>query len=237
MPLRSALLAAAALLLLVAACAPDKPKSATRATQAPVETSVALRPSATPAAAAAGPAAPFTVLARALLPLGEMPPGYKTMDESSTQGDVDTTRYCDVTRTYRVIERARAQFGQGPQDPVIYHVVATFAPGEAQRGLDETRELFRTCSAWKETAQDGAVTSYRAALLPLAGLGDQTLAFRMDIESKEATTQITVVQVRRGDSTSSLLYASVGKAAPDMTLIERLARRGDERLAALVNGR
>ncbi len=226
-----------AVALLLAACSADKPRalsparpSAPAATPASAEASVTSRPPA-------GPAAPTSGLARALLPLSELPPGFKTMDESSAQGDVDTTRYCDTTRTYRVVARARAQFGQGPQDPVIYHIVATFAPGEAQRGLDETRELFRTCAAWQETAQDGSVISYRAALLPFPDLGDQTLAFRVDVESRSGTSQVTVVQVRRGDTTSSVLYAGLGKAAADMALLERLARRGDARLAAIMNGR
>lgn len=235
MPRCLTLLAAVALLL--AACSSDKPRalspdrpSAPAATPAPAQASVTVRPPA-------GPTAPATGLSRALLSPSDLPPGFRTMDESSVQGDVDTTRYCDMTRTYRVMERARAQFGQGPADPVFYHVVATFAPGEAQRGLDETRELFRTCTSWKETAQDGSVTSYRATLLPFPDLGDQTLAFRMDIDSARGTNHVTVVQVRHGETTSSLLYAATGNAATDMALIERLARRGDERLVATMNGR
>ena len=205
----------------------------------------AASPSAPAASAtAAAPVEPGADLARALLTTADLPPGFNLSGTASWREQDDTTRLCGVDRTYRALARTQAEFSRRPEEPLIGNVVTHFAPGDAQRSLDDTNEVLKTCSTWQEARQGSqgsqggpVVETFRLAPLPAPALGEQSVAFRLDAFRSTGTLLIAIVLVRRGDLTSAVVYTARGAPPVNMDLLEQLARRADQRLATVAGRR
>ena len=166
-----------------------------------------------------------------------MPPGWVGTERPAPQQEDEVAHVCGVVRTYKVLARAKRQFSYTAQPLVVDHTVTAFVPGDAQRVLDDNRELLRQCAEFREISQSG-VRTYRLSPLSFPNIGDQSLAMRMDVDAASGPVQqLVLVMVRRGDVTSALAFNAPPRASIDTAMIEGLARRADERLLALISGR
>ena len=231
-----------AIALLGACSRNDDRASSTQATP-PANTSAASPQAASTgtagATAAASPRAAVDV-SRALLTLDDLPAGWTSVEAPPSDSDLDTG-FCGagsapVTR----LGRAAAEFEAAASGLIVTQIVAAYAPGDAKRVMDFLRDTLKGCTEWRETDAEGREFVYRFASLPFPRLGEQTLAVRMNVEAPGGSVQTDLVIVQRGDAATLLANIASGPrggASVDSTLTERLARRADARLAAVVSGR
>jgi hypothetical protein len=66
----------------------------------------------------------------------------------------------------------------------------------------------------------------------MPNLGDQTASFVVQSGAPTGDTQSAIVLIRRGDVTSGLIFPEQRRTSVDSAMIERLARRADQKLAA-----
>jgi hypothetical protein len=226
----------AATLLLLAACGRDDGgrTAGARATAAGTPTTAAARGAASPAAKGITDAP--QVLERALLRDEDLPVRFRALARGAVAAQDEASNLCNQVRTYKVSARAKAQFSpQTTTDPVIEQTVTRWMAGDAQRSMDDLRAALQTCPEWQATGQGGTTTTYRLRPLAVPALGEQSLGVVLEVETGAGVVQNTIVIVRRGEVTSSLLFSLAGRTPADPALIELLARRADTRLAAVVS--
>lgn len=165
----------------------------------------------------------------ALLALDDLPAGW-TQAPSSPESDEDA-QICDVRPSDdKPLNRAKIDFARG-QLNAVSHSVASFAPGQAEAAFNRVTSILSRCTEW--TDPDG--TRYRLATQTAPRLGDQSYAFRLSADTANLSIAADLVYIRRGDLIASLGNIAVGQgsATADPALTEQLARRADQKLAAI----
>ncbi|MBI2760813.1 MAG: hypothetical protein HYX51_05245 [Chloroflexi bacterium] len=189
------------------------------------------------AAGTPGTAAPIADGAL-LLSAGELGGPWAEQRRDRPAAGPATSTGCNGPLTYMTRAREQADFNRTDRPVTLTHRVTAFVPGDAQRAMDDTKQVIQNCPTQKGTGQDGKPQTYQFKALPFPTLGDQTLAMRVevlqDVSGSSGGIELTVVQVRRGDVITALLFSAAygGTTADDMAQIEQFTRRADARLAA-----
>lgn len=178
-------------------------------------------------------------LAAALIAQADLPAGWDADPATVAEvtADIRDDGYCDAGPiTFRPAALAVAAFDQrpGPQpsrgdfldsdSPTILHVVAGFAPGEAEPAFACLRG---------EIAGDFRPSDEAAAAVPLPSYGDERYSVRIEERTPEAVARLDIVMIRRGTLISVLIVVDISPGArrvpADLTLA--LAAIADLRLA------
>ena len=136
------------------------------------------------------------------------------------------------------IARAEAGFQRGQLGPFVVQTVTLSEPEDAAQTMAALRSVSLPCD-W-EVPVDGSTMLLHLAQGPDLALGEETVSWELDgtldFGAFQAVLHGQVVYIRRGGAISTVMHftAALGAAAVDTALTERLARRADERLAALV---
>ena len=136
------------------------------------------------------------------------------------------------------LAHAEAGFNRGQLGPFVMQTVRLNEPEDAARAMATLRSVPLPCD-WQVPVL-GTSMLLRLAQSPDLALGDETVAWDMDGTLTFGGILVVlrghVVTIRRGGAISTVMHLSVaaGNATVDRALTERLARRADERLAALV---
>jgi hypothetical protein len=219
-------------LVLFGACGDDDERART---VEPPEPAVTEAPDETPEPDEPEEAAPEPKdidLEAALLTLDDMPSGWTQEPEAETDDESDVT-LCDVEPLDDVeaVDSSSREFSAGDFGPFLHHSVAVYESGQAEQALDAFLEALDACDEWTEETEDGPVT-WRPRALSFPGLGDDTVAVRINVEAEAFNATVDMVTWRRGDFLS-LLFTMEVFGSPDAEQMEELARVADERLADL----
>jgi hypothetical protein len=219
--------AGCAVVVLLAACSRDH--GAAKATGAANQPT----PTSTPVLSAIGS---MIGLERALLTTQDMPNEWVMTARNGAKAGEERSNLCNTANTYTYTEKVLVQFSytRSASEPVISHILTQYAPGDAKRALDDILHVVQTCNEWQAMGSDGKTYTSQIARLPMPDLGEQTAAFVITETQPQGETQSTLVLIRRGDVTSGLLLTKPGGGRVDTPMIERLARRADQKLAAML---
>jgi hypothetical protein len=235
---RLVLILAAAATLATLACSSDDPATVTAtASRTPARTVPLPTLAIATAAGTPGTAAPVTDGAL-LLSAGELGAPWAEQRRDRPPAGPDVSTGCSGPITYMTRAREQVDFNRPDRQVTFTHRVTAFVPGDAQRAIDDTKTLLQNCPTQKGTGQDGKPQTYTFKALPFPNLGDQTLAMRVevlqDVGGQSGGIELTVIQVRRGDVITALLFSTAygGTTADDMSQLEQFTRRADARLTA-----
>ncbi|MDE3095048.1 MAG: hypothetical protein KGK07_03500 [Chloroflexota bacterium] len=181
------------------------------------------------ASVAASPAAqgsPTPAIAAAVLATSDLPAGWVG---GRLQQPQITTNACDATfDTLASKGRWRAVFINGQAG--LFESVAAYAPGDAQRAVEQVRSAFASCQQWSRVLNNNRLATYTWSKLDnVAPPADETLAYTVHIAitppRSEGTDEFVVV--RRGNVVMifSHLTAGAGDAAATKALIEKADRK------------
>jgi hypothetical protein len=178
-----------------------------------------------------------TGLERALLTAQDMPSGWTLTARNAAKEGEERSSLCNTVHTYKRTEKMLVNFSssQSATEPVVTHAVTQYEPGDAKRTLDDILQALQTCNEWQATGTDGKTYTSRLARLSMPNLGEQSAAFIVTETQPQGETVSALVLIRRGDVTSGLLVTRPGGGSVDAPMIERLARRADQKLAAMLN--
>jgi hypothetical protein len=209
---------------LLAGCADTKEKSASSsATAQPTQTRTA-------AVSTVGAA---TALERALLdPSQDFPGGWHVSRANGAKEREERSSLCNTVFTYTSLNSFHVEYSQRQTGQVVGNIVTQYAPGEAKRALDDIQTMLHTCTEWQTQGADGKSYTSRLSRLQMPNLGDQTASFVVQSGAPTGDTQSAIVLIRRGDVTSGLIFPEQRRTSVDSAMIERLARRADQKLAA-----
>jgi hypothetical protein len=226
---------AALLTLLLAGCSSSNAlsRSPTPA-RTPSPAAPATRPSVTPAPPVAFTPAGPNDIATTLLALIDLGEGWKEVSRDRPAAGADTSTGCDGALSYTTRARVTIEFSRTDRPATLSQRVTAFAPGDAARAINDSRDVAMRCPEQHGTDASGHPTTFTFKLLPFPDLGDQTLALRVETSQEAGGLDLTIVQVRRGDAITALLYTSPkgGTGSDEMALLERMARLADTKLAA-----
>ncbi|MBY8876840.1 hypothetical protein [Actinacidiphila acidipaludis] len=111
-------------------------------------------------------------------------------------------------------------------------LVASHAPGDAQKVMASLRTALTTCTRFTATGGDGTRTPFSIAGGPKVTVGDEAVAYLMTDVSDKKTGAALVTVVRTGDTiTSYLSTRSAGGAGPVPLAV---ARKQDAKLRAVL---
>ena len=186
-------------------------------------------PSPTPSPVAAA------ALRRALLAPDDLPGGWSAFGSAPLPSPCGQPPALEAA-AHALVEQT---FGDSALGPFVRHAVASYPAGEAAPALERTRQLFTECDEWDGTYLDRRFT-FRVSPLSFPALGDQSFALRLAAEGPIFLSGESVLVFVRRDGVVVLLAhtaAGFGGASVDRDLTERLARRAEERVRAVADGR
>jgi hypothetical protein len=125
----------------------------------------------------------------------------------------------------------------GAAGPAVVNqmLIASHAPGDAQRVMAAIRTALRTCTAFN--GEDGQGTRTPFSITPGASprIGDEAVAYLMTDTSDKKTGTAQVTVVRTGDTVTSYLSTKAGGGAGPVPVT--IARKQSAKLAALLTRR
>ena len=174
-------------------------------------------------------------LSAALLTLADLPAGWTAAEDFSGRSPADFAEEMNPLAacgqdvdfsTFRPEAGAFAAFQGGRLGPFLFHAVFLAPPGADLASLE---------ACLRALLEDAGIT-FEMAVIPFAQLGDETQAVRADIDFGLFSLRFELVAIRRGDVYSMIMMmgSPTGGIGEDMSVLESLARRADERLAAVV---
>jgi hypothetical protein len=145
-------------------------------------------------------------------------------------------RMASVGATFAQETAATAAKGgaAGAAGPAVVNqmLIASHAPGDAQRVMAAIRTALRTCTAFN--GEDGQGTRTPFSITPGASprIGDEAVAYLMTDTSDKKTGTAQVTVVRTGDTVTSYLSTKAGGGAGPVPVV--IARKQSAKLAALL---
>lgn len=147
----------------------------------------------------------------------------------------------DVTSTRPAVHRMASvgatfaeQTGGGPE-VLNQMLVASHAPGDAEKVMADVKAALGTCTSFVATDGEGQRTPFTVGKGPAVSVGDASLAYVMTDTTDKKTGAALVTVVRTGDTiTSYLSTKSVGGAGP---LPLEVARKQSAKLKAALAAR
>lgn len=165
-------------------------------------------------------------LAAALLSTSDLPAGWVS---GRLQQPQVTTNVCDVTfDTLASRARRRAVFINGQAG--IFESVAAYAPGDAQRAVEQVSAAFASCQQWSRVLNNSRLATYTWSKLDnMAPPADEALAYTVNIAITPPRTEGTdeFVVVRHGNVVMILshLTAGTGNVAVTRGFVEKADRK------------
>jgi hypothetical protein len=129
---------------------------------------------------------------------------------------------------------AQESKGGGPE-VVNQMLIASHAPGDAQRVMDGIRAALRSCSSFQATDGEGRRTPFTVTPGPAVRVGDASVAYTMTDSSDKKTGAALVTVVRTGDTVTSYVSTKAAGGAGPVPLA--VARKQSAKLAALLGRR
>lgn len=155
--------------------------------------------------------------------------------ESDETAAGDVTNVCggsanDPTDT---APRAEATFSKGMFGPYLYHSLASLSSTDANRFIDDFRELMDDCDGSSD--EDGTVT---VESLDVGKLGDETAAYHIEMRADSSDTSLALesdyVVFRDGGLIVAISVAGFGEVETDDT--KTYAKLAATRVEVLLNG-
>jgi hypothetical protein len=193
-------------------------------------------------------AADEATLRSALLAVGDLPTGW-TAAPAETEGE-DGESLAPCGQNLDVYEdesgaTAKASFQKSELGDQLFTGLAGFSSGEAaSSSAKKVNDIFTSCGTWSEDDPDGTHYEYRAEPVSFPTLGDETFAFRLTINVTGTSDGIpisaqgagNVITIRRAANLEVVLHLALGLLGPanlDSAETETIARKADEKLAAV----
>jgi hypothetical protein len=145
-------------------------------------------------------------------------------DVTSTEPAVH--RMASVAATFA---KATPTAGATP-DEVDQMLIASHAPGDAQKVMTAVRSALATCTGFDGRDGTGARTPFRITRGPAVKVGDESVAYLMTDTADKKTGAALVTVVRTGDTVTSYLSTKAEGGAGQVPL--EVARKQDQKLRA-----
>lgn len=175
-------------------------------------------------------------------------PGY-TVQVSQTDDSADTSTLtadkpdcqplADITSSKPTIPRKAfvgAAFAKtvasGNPDVINQMLLASHAPGDAQKVIASVKSALGTCKSFTTTDNTGKKTPFSITKSPDVSLGDQSAAYVMADTADKATGAARVTVVQTGDTITA--YLSVKSAGGAADLPVDIARKQNDKLKAVL---
>jgi hypothetical protein len=114
-------------------------------------------------------------------------------------------------------------------------LVASHAPGDAQKVMASVKAALATCTRFVATGGDGVRTPFTISRGPAVAVGDEAVSYLMTDTSDKRTGAALVTLVRTGDTVTS--YLSTRSKGGAGTVPLAVARRQDAKLRAALAAR
>lgn len=114
-------------------------------------------------------------------------------------------------------------------------LIASHAPGDAQRVMTALQTAVKTCTAFTGTGGDGTRTPFTVTPGPAVAVGDESITYVMTDTSDKKTGAALVTVVRTGDTITSYLSTRTKGGAGDVPLA--VARKQDAKLRTALAAR
>lgn len=150
-------------------------------------------------------------------------------DVSSSQPAIH--RMASVGATFA---RATPAAGAAP-DEIDQMLIASHAPGDAQKVMAALKGALATCTAFEARDQNGTRTPFRVGRGPAVKVGDESVAYVMTDTADKKTGAALVTVVRTGDTVTSYLSTRTEGGAGQVPL--EVARKEDQKLRAALAAR
>jgi predicted small lipoprotein YifL len=174
-----------------------------------------------------------SALERALLaPEADFPGGWHVSRVDGAREREEHSSLCNTQFSYKSLNSYHVEYSRNPGEPLVGHIITQYVPGDAKRALDDIQNVVQTCSEWQVQGTDGKSYTSRISRLQMPNLGDQSASFVVESGTPTGEVQSAIVLIRRGDVTSGLIFSEQRRTSVDSPMIERLARRADQKLAA-----
>lgn len=169
-------------------------------------------------------------LARGLLTLRDLPPGWQVRTEGA--GSRIGLRLCDeqATSPIRPFGTASVDFVVGQTGPFLTSRIEVYAPGEAAQVFADISAVAAapTCT----TRAGEQLLEWDVGAVALPPLGDESVALQSAaLVPGIGDTTNTLVLIRRGDRVSAVVHLALDEPPLPLADLEAIARRADERLA------
>lgn len=126
---------------------------------------------------------------------------------------------------------AQESKGGGPK-VVDQMLIASHAPGDAQRVMDAVRAALGSCASFQATDGEGRRTPFAVAPGPAVRVGDASVTYTMTDSSDKKTGTALVTVVRTGDTITSYVSTKAAGGAGPVPLA--VARKQSAKLTALL---
>ena len=104
-------------------------------------------------------------------------------------------------------------------------LIASHAPGDAQKVIDSVKTALAGCTAFNATDSTGTKTPFSIGKGPAVKIGDESVAYLMTDTADKKTGAALVTVVRTGDTVTSYLSVKSSGGAGPLPLRWRQARR------------
>lgn len=166
-----------------------------------------------------------------LLALSDLPAGWSSIpveDVENTEEE-DPSQPCNQQPRGLVAKSdAEADFQVSDSGPFLSHLVEVYNPGDAQKSIDAELASVESCPEWTETDEEGTEYKFQIQPLTFPGVGDQSIAYRVNMEVEGTTVVFDVVMFRRADVAETVVYGAVGSVNSAET--ERFVLKADAKL-------
>lgn len=176
-------------------------------------------------------------------------------DDLGAQGDTDAQSVlvaspadcqplADVTSTRPLIHRMASvgaafartsDSGTAPPTQINQMLIASHAPGDAQKVMDGIRSALASCASFDGRDSGGAVTPFTIRKGPAVEVGDASVSYVMTDTADKKTGAALVTVVRTGDTIASYISMHSKGGAGDVPL--EIARKEDQKLRAALAAR
>ena len=177
---------------------------------------------------------PSPTLSKALLRARDIPAVYGKKYVAATSGPVAGVCGSKLLGGITPVGQAGADFSQSVAGPFISETLSEVPSGQGGTDIAKEESALAHCHSWKQRNPDGGVGTYTLTRISFPSVGDQTLAYQMDVTAKGTTFslpgQIDFVLIRKGDVFIDLLQGGIGRADP--ALLQTLARTAAQRLGS-----
>jgi len=172
-------------------------------------------------------------LRSALILLEDLPAGWTVIPPEPQKKDEDFCGF-EKQKVHQPVAEANASFQQSESDSFLGHILESYDGNEAEDVADQFLAVSRSCSGWTATDdQDGHQTKWQLTKLSFPNVGDQTVAVRLTSATRIGAVELDFALVRRGQTISTISYATTGLQGIDSARTEEFVRLADQKLQSL----
>ncbi|MYS24657.1 PknH-like extracellular domain-containing protein [Streptomyces sp. DvalAA-14] len=158
-----------------------------------------------------------------------------TADKPQCQPLADITSSKPKIRRLAFVGAAFAKTtGQATPDQIDQMLVASHAPGDAQKVIDSVKAALATCTTFNAVDNTGTKTPFAITKGPAVGTGDASASYVMTDTADKKTGAALVSVVKSGDTITA--YLSVKSAGGAGQLPLDVARKQNDKLKAAQAG-